>query len=371
MLEMTLAFEAWVSSKEHKREDIVGEDGLPESSKSHMRIRQCLHKIKVHCPTLTNAQFRIPKFHQCLHFPRYIYEHGSMLNFDGNRPESMAKKNLKDPASHTQGRQTKLTYQTANKYLDHLTVIDAQRIISEQSYTPVDWSEPFSYIELEEKRKQRHTPVTESSDRIGQLSSMKCTGTRFELKYCYDNDDDDHHVVLTWKSRGDLPVQGYDNNVIQYVSERLFNSRDGGRVEDNCVMGFTSLIMSDGTMVNAHPYFQNDRPRHDWVLLRWSEFEDPVPARVEMFLDLRESNLKFDNKHVIHPDRIDEGTNDIPVNHVNKVLENSLYAVVWSAMSSKCPDQHLNKYHLKTSLCYRVKMESFKRLVEVSSFDSK
>jgi hypothetical protein len=109
----------------------------------------------------------------------------------------------------------------------------------------------------------------------------------------------------------------------------------------------------------------------DWVLLRWSEFEDPVPARVEMFLDLRESNLKFDNNHVIHPDRIDEGTNNIPVNHVNKVLENSVYAIVWSAMSSKCPDQHLNKYHLKTSLCYRVKMESFKRLVEVSSFDSK
>jgi hypothetical protein len=283
-----------------------------------------------------------------------------MLNFDGNRPESMAKKNLKDPATHTQCRQNKLTYQTANKYLDHLTVIDAQRIISEESYTPVEWSEPFSYITLEDDRK-----------RSRQQSGVQLTGTRFDLKYYYDNDLDTHRVALTWKTKGDCPVIGYDNNVIQYVSDRLFNSRDGGRVDDNCVMGCTSMVMSDGTMVNAHPYFLNERPRHDWVLLRWSEYEEPVPARVEMFLDLRESNLKFDNKHVIHPDTIDEGTNDIPVHHVNKVLEKSVYAVVWSAMSSKCAEQHLNKYHLKTSLCYRVKMEPFKRLVEVSSIESK
>jgi hypothetical protein len=126
ILEMALSFEAWVCSNEHKREDIVGEDGLPESSPAHASIRRCLHKIRTHCPTLTNAEFRITKFHQCLHFPRYIYEHGSMLNFDGSRPESMAKKNLKDPASKTQGRHNTLTYQTAVKYFDHLTVIDAQ-----------------------------------------------------------------------------------------------------------------------------------------------------------------------------------------------------------------------------------------------------
>jgi hypothetical protein len=104
MLEMALAFEAWVCQKEHQKEDIIGEDGTPETSTSHMRIRQFLHKLRTFCPTLTSAEFRTAKFHQCLHFPRYIYEHGSMLNFDGNRPESMAKHNLKDPASHTQGR---------------------------------------------------------------------------------------------------------------------------------------------------------------------------------------------------------------------------------------------------------------------------
>jgi ribosome biogenesis protein Nip4 len=92
-----------------------------------------------------------------------------------------------------------------------------------------------------------------------------------------------------------------------------------------------------------------------------------------MFLDLRKSpTVKFDNLHVIHPDQLEDGTNDIPFFHTNKVLTNSIYAVVWSAVSSKCKRNLLSKYHLSTSLCYRVKMEEFLRLlVEVTSFDQK
>jgi hypothetical protein len=249
-----------------------------------------------------------------------------MLNCDGNRPESMAKKNLKDLASHTQGRHNTLTYQTAVKYLDHLTVLDAQRIMSEQSYNPMEWSEPFSYIKL-------HPKTSMSSEIQITPDTVTCTGTRFQLDYCYDNDLDVHDVVLTWKSKGNLPVQGFDNAVIEFISDRLFNATDGGRVEDNFVTGFTTLKISDDMSINAHPNFKNERPRNDWVLIRWSEFEDPVPAQVEMFLDLRQSNLKYDNKHLIHPNKLEDGTNNIPLLHVNRVLSNSIYAIVWSAVS--------------------------------------
>jgi hypothetical protein len=43
ILEMTLSFEAWVCSEEHEEKDIIGDDGSPESSTAHMRIRQFLH----------------------------------------------------------------------------------------------------------------------------------------------------------------------------------------------------------------------------------------------------------------------------------------------------------------------------------------
>jgi hypothetical protein len=151
----------------------------------------------------------------------------------------------------------------------------------------------------------------------------------------------------------------------------LFNSRDGGRIGEDNVNGFTKLKMPNGIPYNAHPYARNDRPRHDWVFIRWSEFDDPVPARIEMFLDLRESTIKFDNQHLVHPDALEEGENDIPLYHANKVLLQSVYAIVWSASSNKCNRNDLTRYHINTSLCYRVKMEPFKRLVEVSSFEQK
>mmetsp|Transcript_14527 Transcript_14527/g.27339 ORF Transcript_14527/g.27339 Transcript_14527/m.27339 type:complete len:565 (-) Transcript_14527:3915-5609(-) len=360
LLEMALSFESWVCQKEHKPEDILGDDGKPESSTAHMRICQFLHKLRTFCPTLTSAEFRTTKFHQCLHFPRYIHEHGSMLNFDSNRPESMAIKNLKDPASHTQRRHNTLSYQTALKYLDQLTVLDAQRIITQQTLNKVEWSEPFEYI-------------NNMTDKVvhGSAKDITCTGTKFAIDYWYNNDNDQHNVQVAWQNKGDAPLEGFDNAILKYVSERLFNSTDGGRIHDETVAGFTMLKFGDGRKFHAHPYARNERPKHDWVLIKWSEFDDPVPARVEMFLDLRECNLKFDNMHQIHPDRLLDGTNSIPFRHINKVLTNSVYAVVTSAESNKCSRNDVTPYHIQTSLCYRVMMESFHRLVEVSSFDQK
>jgi len=286
-----------------------------------------------------------------------------MLNFDSNRPESMAIRNLKDPASHTQRRHSTLSYQTAIKYLDQLTVLDAQRLICQQSFDPVEWSEPFDYINIE---------VLESQGSDNDRSTdVLCSGTKFSIDYWFDNDTDEHRVQFCWRNRGDVPLEGFDNSILEYVSDRLFNSNDGGRIDDNSVQGFTLLNFADGRSFYAHPLSRNERPKHDWVNIKWNEFEDPVPARVEMFIDLRTSSLKFDNMHIIHPDRLHDGTNDIPILHTNKVLTNSVYAVVRSVESSKCSRNELTKYHLPTSLCYRVKMERFHRLVEVTCFDRK
>ena len=200
---------------------------------------------------------------------------------------------------------------------------------------------------------------------------LLCTGTKFTIQYSYDNDNNEHDVQLIWHNKGNLPIHGFDNSILEYLADRLFNSRDGGRVDDDYVHGFATLKFSDDRVFNAHPYARNERPRHDWVLIRWSEIDNPVPARLEMFLDLRTSTLKFDNMHVIHPDELEEGTNTIPFIHSNKTLTNSVYAIIRSARSGKCPANHLTKDHLPTSLCYRIQLEGYYRLIEVTSFEQK
>jgi hypothetical protein len=165
---------------------------------------------------------------------------------------------LKDPASHTQGRHNTLTYQTAVQYLDQLTVLDAQRIITEQHLNPGEWSEPFQYI----------SPVIDRSNANCGASSEQyflCTGTKFLIDYCYDNDHDNHNVQLTWKTKGHCPLGTFNNLILEYVSDRLFNSTDGGRLDDDFVEGFAILQVCDGRTFNAHPFAGNERPRHDWV----------------------------------------------------------------------------------------------------------
>jgi hypothetical protein len=247
-----------------------------------------------------------------------------------------------------------------------LTVLDAQRIITENSFNTVHWSEKFVYINLVEDSTDPGAPM-EDDNRLDFI----CTGTKFQIDYWYDNDDDAHNVQLIWKNRGEFPVGGFDNTVLEYVSERLFNAIDGGRIGDNYVPGFTILNTRDGRSFHAHPYERNERPKHDWVYIKWSEFDDPIPARIEMFLDARQSEIRYDNLHIIHPDEMVDGTNEIAYYHANKFLTNAVYAIVWSAESNQCSRNQLSKYHLPVSLCYRVKMEPFKRLVEVSSFENK
>jgi hypothetical protein len=46
-----------------------------------------------------------------------------------------------------------------------------------------------------------------------------CIGTKFDIEYRYNNDADKHNVQMLWNNRGEMPVQGFDNAILEYVSE--------------------------------------------------------------------------------------------------------------------------------------------------------
>jgi hypothetical protein len=50
----------------------------------------------------------------------------------------------------------------------------------------------------------------------------------------------------------------------------------------------------NGVKYEAHPFYRNEHPWHDWVYIKWDGYEDLYPARIDMFLDLR--NAKISNK---------------------------------------------------------------------------
>ena len=56
---------------------------------------------------------KIPKFHLMLHLVRNICRHGAVPNYDGSRPESIAKELAKTPGIRTQRHHKSITLQTA------------------------------------------------------------------------------------------------------------------------------------------------------------------------------------------------------------------------------------------------------------------
>jgi hypothetical protein len=103
MLEQSLAFYEWSMKHKHEKDTIISYDGTPETSIAQHSIRRYLSLVKRCClREEMGKSYKMPKFHQTLHLTSAIDRHGSLVNVDGSRPESIAKDNVKDPASHTQ-----------------------------------------------------------------------------------------------------------------------------------------------------------------------------------------------------------------------------------------------------------------------------
>ena len=129
MLEHSLAFYEWSMKREHDINTIIGQDGTTETSKAQESIRRYLSLMKRCCLREEMGKtYKMPKFHQSLHLVTAIVRHGSLANVDGSRPESMAKGNVKDPASHTQRVTSKLSYQTGKRYMESLTFREYKRL---------------------------------------------------------------------------------------------------------------------------------------------------------------------------------------------------------------------------------------------------
>lgn len=119
-------------------------------------------------------------------------------------------------------------------------------------------------------------------------------------------------------------------------------------------------------LYTAHPLYSNEHPWHDWVYIQWQGYDEPIPVRIDMFIDLR--HAKISNTRV-QDDSSESGNNEnnpAPFHHM--FLEKNLYAVVWSAKSLEFSRNSDTEHHLPLKLGYQVRLEDFRRIVEVESF---
>jgi hypothetical protein len=115
------------------------------------------------------------------------------------------------------------------------------------------------------------------------------------------------------------------------------------------------------------PSTRNEHPWHDWVYIKWDGYDDLYPARIDMFLDLR--NATISNEGNRPPEDCDSNQTEHSQNGFRHVfLEQKLYAVVWSTKAFQLPRHKVTEHHFPLQLADRINLEPHRRIVPVDCF---
>ena len=125
-------YDKWVKNNTDNNIPSTNDDDMCSESKAQRSIRSYLSSFKEIIVRDGNG-LKISKFHQNLHFPRNICRQGSVLNFDGGRPEAIAKDLAKCPGLRTQKHHKSITIQTAKRYHEDITLFECERLYNKKS----------------------------------------------------------------------------------------------------------------------------------------------------------------------------------------------------------------------------------------------
>jgi hypothetical protein len=351
VLERMLCFNDWLASKKHAKHNIdPDEDG--NESISLQKIRDLMIGIKIYFPRRQGMQWKITKFHQLLHFPHNISRHGSAMNFDGGRPEYYGKHFCKDLTTRTQRRQISLGKQTAQRYFEIATVMEAERILAHHNTLSYRDNGKYQYLHT-----GRDANEDEPHDNNGNGGyRMKATLCTLSL-----DPDDDRRLVYKWPNKAYSRIDGFriDNEAYTKVASRVWNSKNGGRLHrDGKLQCFSECVLPNGETIRSHPFYNSEKPWYDWVLVQWDDYADPLPAKVLLLFEIQSGPIE--NFNMV-------GDSRIP--HIDNYLEiGAKYAVVQTVTGNDF-NYRGRRFHLKSHLAVRYTLERHLRLIEIDSIE--
>ena len=315
LLEQTLTIYQWLYKDKH---DVVHMKPIQRGSLislSHEPINNYLQLFQTvlndqHGGYPTGFSCQFPKFHLLQHYPIYIARFGSPKNYNG-APSERNHKHLKGHARKTQKRSDTLSFQTASNYSN-------QKILSRA----------FQY----------HNSQFEVQDNVNSNDNTNhsSNSAKFEIKY----DSTLKQCTLQWNSSVP-PYREYDNDMLSTIAHWLWENRTVHLSDDISVPGFTDLSYKNNTF-RAHPSYRSNKSWFDWANFKWEGYDDGVPGRIFMFIDLRY----------------------VPDNP----LGNDIFAIIQSAESIATSIQNDRAKDLK--LCTFWKMEPKYRAISVNCISS-
>lgn len=360
------------------------DDNMVEGSPAQSRIIQFLDEYHKLISVREGNGLKIPKFHLCFHFARNICRHGPVCTYDGARPEANAKELAKCPGLRTQKHHKSISYQTAKRYHEDLTMLEAERLLLRQcSY--FDCS--YSYFNQDCKKELSLHTQQEAEEDGHDISSVipSSRSSRFTMKFISNrrtNDDGNVDINLRtykieWSNSNTKPRHRMNDEMLQCLAYWLWIDPRGGRITQSSVLnGFTEVQIGGGHILRCHPSYRSEECWYDWVLVKWDGYDEPIPARAYMFFST--VGCDFETENDVREDYgmpasmsnlLPNSTNVEEPFNTDFIQSHKYWAIVHSAISTELEHQfYPTRYHLKSKIAKRVQMESKKfRIVPLDS----
>ena len=313
LIEDSLILMSWLGKKSHQRKEIYSrkwfkkwvigndsnqiptdnDDKMCSSSPAQNSIKKFMKNYKEVVDRDIGNGLKIPKFHFLLHFVRNIARHGSVRNYDGSRPEAIAKYIAKSPGKRTQKHHKSLSIQTATRYHEDITILEAERL----------------YHRNESMKRKRNKKKNSPNDSYSYFNKdLKNTiddskyifkGSKFDL--CVDVYQDDNETSK-------LKIIGKVCNVSKGINARiddqllccltnwLWIDGVGGRLKlDNTVKCFTEMKLK-GENYKCHPSYRSECSWNDWIYVDWGQgYPKPLPAILYMLIDISGCDIESED----------------------------------------------------------------------------
>lgn len=300
LVEATLGIGKWFKKVSHQKDMIDTMTlGVQVDSPAQAAARRYLTLFKQVVNCQVGNGLCIVKYHHILHFCWYIERYGCIPNFDGSRPEGIAKTNTKDKFMLTQKQLLTENYQTACRLYESETVAVALNKINSRSSANPNLDRPT----VEETNEEDDEII--AIPNLGILPGKStATGSKFVITLTFEEssgiheDEAQYKLDITWtRSKASLTL---DQDIVESVVRRLFLHRGTGGclIPNSKVIGFTEYKVN-GDIFRCHPSYRSGKPWRDWAMLENVNpgNNDLVPCKIVILLDLCNSIVMTKQQH--------------------------------------------------------------------------
>ena len=217
-----------------------------------------------------------------------------------------------------------------------------------------------NYIGYNQTGLDLHLMKKQSCNKRSTSSVNRISRPRFILKATFEDTDNENeirniNVKVDWGGITRTPVLNFPHELLKRIANRLFigSPHIGGKVDTNSsIPGYTEIV-KDEVIYRAHPCYTNKGCWYDWAYFEWEGYENPIPARIMMILDLTDINIIYDID--CDPDNLTHDPDNVTLKH----LTNEKWMVVLAAeISQENFATSLSDDHFDSRIGTRLKLHS-------------